>query len=42
MDVCTHIEGCLQLRGGVVQVAYDMLWKKLGKIIERLGRVAEV
>ncbi len=34
----THVEWYLQLRDGVIQIAYKMLWKKLGKIIERLGR----
>ncbi len=47
-DVCTHIKGCLQLKDGVLQVARKMLWKTLmlwkilGKIIERLGRLVKV
>jgi hypothetical protein len=40
--VCSHIEGYLQLRDGVIQVVFKVLWKKLGKIIKRLGKLVEL
>jgi hypothetical protein len=40
--VHTHIKGCLHLKDGVIQVMYEMLWKNLEKIIERLGRLIEL
>jgi hypothetical protein len=40
--VYTHIKGCLQLWDGVVQVMYEVLWKKLRNIIKRLGRLIEL
>ncbi len=36
-DVCTCTKGYLQLKDGVVQIAFEVLRKKLGKIIKRLG-----
>jgi hypothetical protein len=32
----------MQLKDGVVQVAFEVLWKKLGNIIERLEKVVEM
>jgi len=32
----------LQLKDGVVKVVFEVLWKNLGKIIERLGRLVEL
>ncbi len=40
--IYTHIKRCLQLWDGVVQVMYKVLWKKLGNIIERLGKLIEL
>jgi len=37
-----HIEGCLKLKDGVIQVVHKMLCKKLGKIIERLKKLIEL
>jgi hypothetical protein len=42
MDVCTCIEGCLQLKDVVIQVAFGVLSKRMGKIIERLGKLVEL
>jgi hypothetical protein len=39
--VCTHIKGCLKLKDGVIQIMYEMLCKKLGKIIKMLKRLVE-
>jgi len=35
-------ERCLQLKDGVIQVAYKVMWKKLKKIIKRLGILVEL
>ncbi len=35
--MCTHNKGGLQSKDVVVTTASKALWKKLGKIIERLG-----
>jgi hypothetical protein len=35
--MCAHT-----LRDGIVQIAYKMLWEKMEKIIERLGRLIEL
>ncbi len=41
--MCAHaLKGYLQLKDGVVQIVFEMLWKKLGKIIKRLGRLVEL
>jgi hypothetical protein len=41
--MCAHaLNGYLQLKDGVVQIVFEALWKKLGKIIERLGRSVEL
>jgi hypothetical protein len=32
----------LAVKDEVVQVVYEMLWKKLEKIIERLGRIVKL
>jgi hypothetical protein len=40
--VCIHIKGYLQLKDGVIQVLFKALWKILGKLIERLGRLVEL
>jgi hypothetical protein len=40
--VCTYIEGYLQLKDGVVQVVFKVLWKKIGKKIKRLGKLVEL
>jgi len=40
--VCRHIEECLQLKDDVIQVVYEMLYKKLGKIIEKLRKLIEL
>jgi len=29
--LCTHVKGCLQLKDGVIQIVYKMLWKKMRK-----------
>jgi hypothetical protein len=46
---CTHptplitcIKGYLQLRDGAVQVVFEMLWKKLGELVESLERLVEL
>jgi hypothetical protein len=36
--MCTRIGGYLQLKAGVIQVVYEMLWKKQKEIIEMLGK----
>jgi hypothetical protein len=41
-DVCTHIEGYLQLRDGVVQIMFETLWKRLKKLVENLRRFVEL
>ncbi len=41
--MCAHtLNGYLQLKDGVVQFVFEVLWKQLGKIIERLGRLVEL
>jgi hypothetical protein len=40
--VCPHINGCLQLRDGVVQVAYKNVVEKTRKIIEKMGRLVKL
>jgi len=41
--MCAHtLNGYLQLKDRVVQILLEVLWKKLGKIIERLGRSVEL
>jgi len=40
--MCAHIGGGLQLKDVIVQVAFEALWKKLGKIIKRLGRLVKL
>jgi hypothetical protein len=40
--MCAHASrGYLQLKDGVIQIVFKMLWKKIGKIIERLGRLVK-
>jgi hypothetical protein len=39
--VCTCIEGYLQLKDGIIQVAFKVLWKKLGEIVEKLETLVE-
>ncbi len=41
-NVCTHIKGSPQLKDVVVQTTFEVLWRKLGKIIKRLGRLVEL
>jgi hypothetical protein len=41
--MCAHtFEGCLQLKDVVVQTTYEVLWKKLEKVIEKLGKLIEL
>jgi len=40
--VCTHIERCLQLKDGVIQVAYEVLWKKTGEDNQKVGNISQV
>jgi hypothetical protein len=42
LDVCACIERYLQLKDGVIQIAFETLWKNLGKIIERLKKLVEL
>jgi len=37
-----HTRWYLQLKDGVVEVAFKMLWKKLEKIIEQLEKLFEL
>ncbi len=40
---CVHTHRrMLAVKDEVVQVVYEMLWKKLEKIIERLGRIVKL
>jgi len=41
-DVCTHIGGSLQLKDMVIQTTFETLWRKVGKIIKRLGRLVKL
>ncbi len=41
-DVCTHIKGGLQVKDVVIRAMSETMWKKLGKIIERLGKLIEL
>jgi hypothetical protein len=38
-DVWTHIKGGLQLEDVIVQVAFEALWKKMGNIIKKVGKI---
>ncbi len=41
--MCAHTsKDVLQLKDGVIKVVYEMLCKKLGKIIERLEKLVEL
>jgi hypothetical protein len=37
-----HIKASLQLKDVVVQITFEVLWKKMGKIIKRLGKWVEL
>jgi hypothetical protein len=39
--MCTHIKGYLQLKDGVIQIVYEVMCKKLKKIIKMLKRLVE-
>jgi len=40
--MCAHALNDTYKRDGVVQIVFKALWKKLGKIIERLGKLVEL
>ncbi len=40
--MCGHIKGGLQLKDVIVQAMFEAMWRKLGKIIERLGILVEL
>jgi len=41
--MCSHTSMDAYIwRDGVVQVMYEVLWKKLGKVIGRLGKLVEL
>jgi len=40
--MCAHIGGGPQLKDVIVRVASEALWRKLGKIIKRLGRLVKL
>jgi hypothetical protein len=40
--MCAHALNDTYKRDGVVQIVVKALWKKLGKIIERLGKLVEL
>jgi hypothetical protein len=41
--MCAHaLRGYFQLKDGVIQIVFEVMWKKLGKIIERLERPVEL
>jgi hypothetical protein len=42
LNVCTRIEGYLQLRDEVVQVVFKTLWKRSRNLIEGQRRLVEL
>jgi hypothetical protein len=42
LDACTCIERYLLLRNEAIQVVFKTLWKRLGNLIERLGKLVEL
>jgi hypothetical protein len=39
---CVPTHRKIPLKDVVIQVMFEMLWKKMGKIIERLGKLIEL
>jgi hypothetical protein len=42
LNVCTCIEGYLQLINEVIQIMFKKLWKKLKNLIKGLGRLVKL
>jgi len=40
--VCTSIEKYLQLKNEVVQVTFEMLWKKIGEDNRKVKRISQI